>query len=446
MNRFFRRVRNAIRFPQPPGWFPRLRVWFTRLPGWFPRLPVWFPRRPGWFPKSFAARIALPLAVAVGLAGTGALVWVRVNPNPKVIVGKVPLDEPSPLEPVALVLDDFPERREPPPPPPPSRAGATGGVPRFSPPQARGLWPPDGRPPGPARPYNDAVDDSGGLQFVAILGSDARSGNPANSRADSIHVLALDPKARRGTIVGIPRDAWVDIPGHGKRKINEALNIGGPDLAVRTLRNVTGMPITYYVLTAFQGMRALVNELGGVDAYVPYDMNDVFSGAYFQKGWHRMDGEKALAFSRNRHVPAGDFARSENQGRLMIDGLKKLRAETSTRGEVEAWVRILVRHTRIDMSFSDTLKLAVLARVTAASSVRNLVAPGRVGTAGRASVVFLTDQAYALFRDVAADAVADGSYPAFGPPHPHDQGTEPEPPPPSPQPSPLPSPSPTLPI
>lgn len=379
--------------------------------------------------RSIWAKGAVTLLAGIVTSAAGFALWVRMNPSPTIVVGKVPLDEP----PLLAVADDVPLRREPSPSPPPARLG---GIPRFSQPSARGLWPPDGRPPGPAKFFQDSVNDSAGLQFVLVIGSDARSGDPARARADSIHVLALDPGARQGTIVGIPRDSWVDIPGYGKRKINEALVLGGPDLAVRTVRDLTGMPIEYYLLTAFQGFRAAVNELGGIDAYVPYDMNDGFSGAYFQKGWHRMDGGKALAFTRNRHVPAGDFARSENQGRLMIDVLKKLRAETATRSEVEGWLRILVRHTRVSVSFSDLLELAVMGRVTAASNVRNLVAAGRTGTAGRASVVFLTDQAFALFADVRENAWADGSYPSFGPPHPHDQEAAPEPPPPSPSPSP----------
>ncbi|MGH2769125.1 MAG: LCP family protein, partial [Actinomycetota bacterium] len=191
--------------------------------------------------------------------------------------------------------------------------------------------------------------------------------------------------------------------------INDSVALGGPELAVRTLRNLTGLPITYYAITAFEGMRGLVNDLGGVDAFVPYDMNDHFSGAFFQRGWHRMDGERALAFSRNRHIPGGDFGRSENQGRLMLDVLRKAQAETATPEEIEPWVRILLRHTRVNMSFAELMRFAVLARVTADSSVRNIVAPGRTGTAGGASVVFLSEQASALFNDVAQDAVVDGS-------------------------------------
>ncbi|MGH2733175.1 MAG: LCP family protein [Actinomycetota bacterium] len=342
-----------------------------------------------------------------------AAVWMRLNPAPKIILGKVPLDEElgEADQRLLAMIDQAATHREPPPPvrsrlprgsrSSTGRAAPSGGV--------RGLWPPNGHPPGPARPFNGAVDGSGGLQFGLVLGTDARTGNPANARADSIHILALDPQARRGTVIGIPRDSWVDIPGHGYRKINDSVALGGPELAVRTLRNLTGLPITYYAITAFEGMRGLVNDLGGVDAFVPYDMNDHFSGAFFQRGWHRMDGERALAFSRNRHIPGGDFGRSENQGRLMLDVLRKAQAETATPEEIEPWVRILLRHTRVNMSFAELMRFAVLARVTADSSVRNIVAPGRTGTAGGASVVFLSEQASALFNDVAQDAVVDGS-------------------------------------
>jgi LCP family protein required for cell wall assembly len=371
-----------------------------------------------WRPQGPAARIAIAVATLLLLVASGLSLWVRENPKATVVAGTVPLDSPA-----VVVVDELPNHREPPPPPPSKQR--TGGVPRFSQPAIRGLWPPDGKAPGPAKAYLDPVDDSGGIQFVLILGSDARGGNPLKARSDSIHILAIDPKKRQGTIVGIPRDSYVNIPGHGRRKINEALNLGGPELAVRTIRELTGMPIRYYVLTAFEGMRALVTDLGGVDAYVPYDMNEGNSGAYFQQGWHHMTGEKALAFSRNRHVPSGDFARSENQGRLMLDVLKKLRAETSRQIEVEAWINIAFRHVKLDMSFAEAVRLGVLARVTAASNVRNFTAAGGVGSAGGASVVFLNDQAFALFQDVAQDAIADGSYPSFGPPPQPDQGEAP---------------------
>lgn len=361
------------------------------------------------------------VAVALALVAMGsASAWVRNRSDPDIVVGKVPLDE------VPYVVDSGAEHRAAPPPAPPSPS-PRGGIPRYRPPGVGGLWPPNGHPPAPARWFRDPVDDSGGLQFVLVLGSDARAGDPTRSRADSIHILALDPRARRGTIIGIPRDSYVNIPGYGTRKINTALALGGPQLMVRTVRNLTRMPIQYYLLTAFPGFRAMVNAVGGLQAYVPYNMNDRFSRSYFRTGWHHMDGARALAFTRNRHIPGGDLGRSENQGRLMLDALKNLRARTSHTPDVRGWITILLRHTRVNMSMPELVRLGVLARVTAAADVRNVVAAGRPGSAGRASVVFLSDAAFTLFADVRADAVADRAYPRFGPVHPRTQGQDPPP-------------------
>lgn len=403
------------------------------------------------FPATLLGRVVAGVVAVVVLAGV-AVVWrVKTNDSAAIVAGKVELDDPA-----FLVSDPQPHIEPSPSPvplPSPVAGGArvpTGGVPGYVAPREQGLWPPDGTPPGPAKPFSGPVDDSGGLQFVLVLGSDARSGNPdRGARADSIHVLAVDPKARKGTIMGFPRDSWVTVPGSGTHKINDCLSIGGPALCVRTIRELTGMPIQYYVLTAFQGFEALVEAVGGIDAYVPYDMNEKNSGAFFKKGWHKMTGPKALSFSRNRHVPGGDLGRSENQGRLMLDALKKFRAETSTRADLERLVGILVSHVRLEMSMADAVRLATIARVTAASDVRNVVVPGRPGNAGRASVVFLTDQAPALYRDVLADARADGSYGSLGPPETAGedvQATTPAtdpvqaPVPPSPEPSPTPPP------
>ncbi|MGH2687940.1 MAG: LCP family protein, partial [Actinomycetota bacterium] len=369
------------------------------------------------FPATLLGRVVAGVVALVVLAGI-AVVWrLKTNDSAAIVAGKVELDDPA-----FVVSDPQPHiEPSPPPPPPPPEAGAarvpTGGVPGYVPPRVQGLWPPDGTPPGPAKPFSGPVDDSGGIQFVLVLGSDARTGNPdRGARADSIHVLAVDPKARKGTIMGFPRDSWVTIPGSGTHKMNDCLSIGGPALCVRTVRELTGMPIQYYVLTAFQGFEAMVDAVGGIDAYVPYDMNEKNSGAFFRKGWHKMTGPKALSFTRNRHVPGGDLGRSENQGRLMLDALKKFRAETSTRADLERLVGILMSHVRLEMSMGDALRLATIARVTAASDVRNVVVPGRPGNAGRASVVFLTDQAPALYRDVLADGRADGGYGSLGPP------------------------------
>src|SRR5581483_1095490 len=160
-------------------------------------------------------------------------------------------------------------------------------------PQSTGL--PNGSPYGPAIPFTSSVAVPTNLVWVLAIGSDAGTG--------------------AGTIVGFPRDSWVAIPGHGTGKINSSLALGGPQLMAQTVRQLTGLPVDYYVLTGFDGFQKIVDELGGVDVNVGQKMNDHFSGAYFQPGWYDMNGGQALAYSRDRHDFAnGDFTRSMDQG------------------------------------------------------------------------------------------------------------------------------------
>ena len=293
-----------------------------------------------------------------------------------------------------------------------------------------------GRGPRGALPFLGAVNVPSDLLFFLVIGSDARPGQDmTRSRADSIHIAAVNPVLRHGTIVGLPRDSYVNVPGHGERKINSALALGGPELLVQTVRQLTGLPISYYAVTAFEGITRIVDELGGVDVNVPYRMNDRYSGARFEPGWHHMDGNQVLAFTRARHgVPGGDFGRSENQGRVIIHALEKLRAETRDERGIRHWLGVLYKHARLDMSIDDAAELGVLARQIVPSTLRNVVASGSSQNRGGQSVVVLDARAYELFRDIGADAVADGKM---------QRETPPPTPPPTPEETPTPSPTPT---
>jgi LCP family protein required for cell wall assembly len=267
-----------------------------------------------------------------------------------------------------------------------------------------------GGPPGGPLPFRGAVKVPKDLQFFLVIGSDARPGQDVTrSRADSIHVAAVDPLTKKGTVLGFPRDSWVNVPGHGQQKINSALALGGPSLMVQTVRELTGFPIRYYAVTGFEGISKIVNTLRGIDVKVPYRMNDSYSGARFEPGWHHMNGPQVLAFTRARHgVPGGDLGRSENQGRVIVHTLEKLRAETRSVAGIKNWLEVMFRYARLDMSMSEATDLGVFARQISPDDLRNVVAQGTPGSAGGQSIIVLSDSAYELFKDVGADAEADG--------------------------------------
>lgn len=253
---------------------------------------------------------------------------------------------------------------------------------------------------------------SNGPLFVLVIGSDARPGrSPVNARADSLHIVGVNPRRGRVSILGIPRDSWVSIPGSGTNKINAALVQGGPELLVRTVEQVSGIHIDAYVLTAFVGFERLVDAVGGLNVKIPYPIDDASAGAHFQRGPEHLNRSEALAFARARHdVPAGDFSRSFNQGRLLIAALATLRRQVAN-GHLAAllpWVLAGGRSLHTDLSLAQIFELLLAAPGFEPSRVSNEVASGSGTTIGGLSVVVLGERARALFRDLRGDAVLGG--------------------------------------
>ena len=161
---------------------------------------------------------------------------------------------------------------------------------------------------------------------LLIVGSGARLGDDVeHSLADSLHVVTINPDKHKATLIGIPRDSWVEIPGGGTSKINASIVQGGPDLLIQTVESISGLTIDYYALTTFWGMTQLYDNLGGLTMDVPFPMQDSFSGSDFEPGVQTLDGKQVLAFSRDRHsLSEGDFARQENGGRVLVASLARV--------------------------------------------------------------------------------------------------------------------------
>jgi LCP family protein required for cell wall assembly len=243
--------------------------------------------------------------------------------------------------------------------------------------------------------------------FVLILGSDARPNEDIlATRSDSIHLLAINAKTGQGTIVGFPRDSYVQFPRGGRGKINDALARGGPQYVAETVRGLTGLPVDYYVITGFAGFQRMVDDAGGIDVFLDRRMNDKNSGARFERGWQHLVGGEALSLARNRgDVPNGDFSRSENQGQILLAGLGKLRSSIADDGRLLDFLNVLRKSTRFDIPLDHLPRLAALARRLDPARINNVVLPGRIGYAGQASVVYLTQDAPRLFDDLRDDAV-----------------------------------------
>lgn len=264
---------------------------------------------------------------------------------------------------------------------------------------------------GKAHPAEDFPSTTGKRPiFVLALGSDARSKNMSvieHGRSDSIHIIGINPKQKRATILGIPRDSWVPVPGHGMDKINDAMYFGGPQGAVAEIESLTGIHIDYYMVTSFYGVTSAIHDLGGVKVDVPYAMNDPYSKAHFKPGVHRMSGKQALAFARDRHdPPTGDFGRSFNQGTLMLSLLAKFQKDFhSNPSSMLDWMGAGLRNVKANIPFDDLVRLGFLASRIPPKNVTNLVVPGTTGMVGPESVVHISSSANAIYADLKADGI-----------------------------------------
>lgn len=242
--------------------------------------------------------------------------------------------------------------------------------------------------------------------FLLVLGLDGGRPGIGGDRSDAIHLIGINPTTGTGTMLNIPRDSYVAIPGHGQSKINEAYTMGGAALASKTIEQLTGVHVSLVLATRFGPFTDMVNEAGGVDVDVPAAMNDRFSGANFPKGRVHMDGQAALAFSRNRHIPDGDLRRSEDQGLLILSALTKLRGEHPGPTGVAHYISILGRHVGITgVTPVELYRLGRLALSVDPASIRSVVLPSRIGNVGAQSVVFVAPDAGPLFADLRDDAV-----------------------------------------
>lgn len=154
-----------------------------------------------------------------------------------------------------------------------------------------------------------------------IVGSDSREGwaddGTEGARTDTI-MLLHKPEHGPTALISIPRDSYVDIPGHDPNKINAAFAFGGPTLLVQTVEQLTGLTIDRYIEVGFLGVEDVVNALGGVELCYDADVNDPYSQMVWTAGCHQTNGANALAFSRMRHAdPLGDIGRVARQQQVV---------------------------------------------------------------------------------------------------------------------------------
>jgi polyisoprenyl-teichoic acid--peptidoglycan teichoic acid transferase len=250
-----------------------------------------------------------------------------------------------------------------------------------------------------------------GPDVISILavGSDARPGEDmTHSRGDALQLVTINTHTHAASIIGVPRDSWVDIPGHGNDKINSSLYFGGPKLLGQTVGNLIGVQPKYVFVTRFPYFIAMVKSIGGVDVHNPYAFSDdPLKPAGFPAGKIHLGGYDAMAYSRIRHtLPRGDFQRSEHQEIVLKAIQAKVRANAGRPGYIERGVLGAMSHLYTNLPPSELFRLAQVMAQVDPSKVKSCVVQGGIGTSsGGASIVLpYVDQARDMGNQIRQDA------------------------------------------
>lgn len=212
-----------------------------------------------------------------------------------------------------------------------------------------------------AEPDGDRPPDTPGTTFL-LVGSDSReglseeqrgelgTGNAGGQRTDTIILLHVPDGDGPRLLLSIPRDSYVDIPGHGKNKINAAFSIGGPELLVETVEKAMDVRVDDYVEVGFTGFVDIVDAVGGITVCPETAIDDPKAGHLkLDKGCQEVDGTTALGYSRSRDFPLGDITRAEHQ-REVITQVGKAAASWKT--VVLPW-----RYLKVNKAAAESLQI-----------------------------------------------------------------------------------------
>jgi polyisoprenyl-teichoic acid--peptidoglycan teichoic acid transferase len=244
-----------------------------------------------------------------------------------------------------------------------------------------------------AQNSSTSVPSSPGTMDILLLGSDHRANVPG-SRSDSIMLVHIDPKRGFASMLSLPRDLLVSIPGHGDNKLNAAYSYGGAALAIRTIKQVTGVNINHYLQVDFTAFQELTDSLGGV--YIDVDrryFNDdpTFEPINIQAGYQLLHGHDALEYVRFRHDANSDFGRMLRQQRF----LQALKEQISGQGaglllKLPGLAGDLLNNAATDLSGDQILRLAYFGAKLSGGHIRQARLVGSVATVDGRSVVQAT--------------------------------------------------------
>lgn len=208
---------------------------------------------------------------------------------------------------------------------------------------------------------------------VVLLGVDQRKNEP--SRADSIMVAFLDLEKPACNLLSVPRDTYVNVPGHGMTKINHAHAYGGPELLCQTLGSFLGIPLASYVEVNFEGFQEIVDTLGGVEIEVEKRMYYPAEGINLYPGKQHLDGKNALAYVRYRGDALGDIGRVERQQKF-LKAVAEQALQLRTAWKAPQLIPQVAESLKTNLALNEMVALARTLQDLEPENLRTVLLPG----------------------------------------------------------------------
>ena len=254
---------------------------------------------------------------------------------------------------------------------------------------------------------------------ILVLGTDSRSSasDPSQwkegaQRTDAIMIVQVSGDRKTVSVMSIPRDSWVEIPGHGQGKMNAAYSYGGPSLTIHTVENLTGIHIDHFAVANFESFVALTDEIGGVR--VNLKTPQTLAGKELGAGAQVLDGQQALAYTRERSsLPNGDFDRVKRQQTWMRSIVSRVltNGTLSSPTALYSFLKTASRTVAVDESFTlnQMQSLALETRHLHSNDIRFMTVPTAgtgTSTDGQSIVTLDADADTPLFNAFAEDRVS----------------------------------------
>ena len=269
---------------------------------------------------------------------------------------------------------------------------------------------------------------------ILLLGTDhsALAARAGDRHSDSIMLVRTDPGRHRIAFLSIPRDLQVAIPGNGNNKINAAMQIGGPPLAIRTIEAFTGLKIDHIVVVDFGSFKSLVDKLGGVTVDNPRPIwSDRFDCPYatqqrclawqgwrFPKGRIHLNGELALIYSRVRvnrlYAGESDVTRAERQ-QAVLQAISSKLASLGTFVKLPFIGGTLMQPLTTDLSAGQLMQLGWVKFRSSTGSTLHCRLGGDAASYGGAAVITPSEQNGAVIQMILGNTASQPPLPGSGP-------------------------------